>query len=97
MRSELLALKRLQENPDFEVLRGFWIPLIAKIEEQRDRAAAKMSEDRWSYYAGQEKGAKLIAGALLLAIEDLETKGKDEEPSENFYEDLLNEARGVKK
>lgn len=97
MRAELLALQRLEQNPDYQVLRGIWIPLIAKIEEARDRAAAKASEGRWAYFAGQEKGAKLIAGALSLAISELEAKGKDEEPGETFYDDLLNDIKGVKK
>lgn len=92
-RAEYLALKRLESNSDYQVLQGKWLYLISEIEKARDKAASKPSEGNWKYFAGQEKGAKIIVNALVLAIKDLEEK--DEELiAESKYENLLREARG---
>lgn len=95
-RSEYLALVRLRENPDYQVLQGKWLFLISEIEKARDAAASRPSEGNWKYYAGQEKGAKRIVMALELAIKDLETQDQDL-VDEGKYDDLLNEIRGGKK
>lgn len=95
-RAEYLALKRLQSNPDYQVLVGKWMYLVSEIEKSRDRAASRSNESAWRYSAGQEIGAKKIVLALELAIKDLETK--DEElADESKYDELLTEIRGEKK
>lgn len=95
-RAEYLALTRLINNADYKVLEAKWMYLISKMETSRDNAAARGQEGAWRYYAGQEKGAKTIMMALMLAIRDLEEQ--DEElASEKKYDSLLDEIRGERK
>lgn len=95
-RSDYLALTRLRENPDYKILTGRWLYLISEIEKSRDKAASRPSEGNWKYFAGQEKGAKLVMLALELAIKDLEEKDA-ELVDESKYNDLLKEIRGEPK
>lgn len=100
MMAELVALKGLVNHPGFPILQALWLEQITKIEEARDKAAGKGSETAWRYWAGQEKGAKIIATSHVRAIEKMESVQMDVEqertvtkPSETI-EKLLAEARG---
>lgn len=89
-RAEYLALTRLKNNPDYQVLVTKWLYLISKIEDQRDKSASKASEGNWKYFAGQEKGAKIMMMALDLAIKDLEAQDANLVEESN-YEKIVDE------
>lgn len=93
LREEYLALKRLENNPDYKILESKWFYVVSEIQKDRDKAASRPSEGNWKYYAGQEKGAQRIVTALMLAIQDLEAKDA-ELIDETKYDSLLNEIRG---
>lgn len=95
-RAEYMALCRLKDNPDYQVLVAKWLYVFSKIQTGRDNAAAKGQESSWRYFSGREKGAQEIMMALDLAIKDLEEKDK-ELVDESQYNDLLSEIRGEKK
>lgn len=95
LRAEYVALKRLENNPDFAVLQGKWLYLVSEIQKSRDNAASRGQESAWRYFAGQEKGAQRIILALAAAIADLEAQDK-ELVDESKYDTLLEEIRGSK-
>lgn len=90
-----MALKRLENSPDYAILQAKWLYVVSEIQKARDSAATRGQESAWRYYAGQEKGAQRIILALGLAIADLEAQDK-ELVDESKYDSLLQEIRGEK-
>lgn len=92
MKSEYAALAGLETNTGFRVLEALWIHQIAKIEEARDKAAAKGNETAWRYWAGQEKGFKLAMTARQRAMVEME-KEKENIDQESAIDRLFEEVR----
>ena len=86
-------LASLLEDPRYKALQEEWLKEVSKIEENRDRAAARGAESAWRYYAGQEKGFKKAMLTLEAALALMEGHEDDGKPSE-MIEKLLSSARG---
>jgi len=86
-------LASLVENPAYRALQEEWVKKVSKIEENRDRAAARGSESAWRYYAGIEKGFKQAMLTLESELAFLEKDGREDQPPIEI-EQLLSEARG---
>lgn len=96
MKAEYVALRQMEQSSGWKVLNDLWIYQISKIEEGRDKAAAKGSETAWRYWAGQEKGFKLAMTALARAIVEMESKDGDEEDTtdaQKRIDELLDQVR----
>jgi len=94
-RADYLALMRLKNNPDFQVLQGRWVYKLSQIQTARDNAAARGQEGAWRYYAGQEKGAQIILLSLDMAIKELESDNEEVEAS-GKYKEIVDELLGEK-
>lgn len=92
MNDEYAALRGLENIKGYQILQQLWIHQIAKIEESRDKAAAKGSETAWRYWAGQEKGFKLAMTAVARALAEME-KEKENIDQESKLDALLDEIR----
>lgn len=77
MNEDYLHLRTLKEAKGYKLLEAIWMHQISKIEESRDKAAQKGSETAWRYWAGLEKGTKLMATALDRALLDMEKEDQD--------------------
>lgn len=89
-RAEYMALKRLENNPDYQILQAKWAYVVSEIQKSRDNAAARGQESAWRYFAGQEKGAQRIVLSLALAMADLESKDA-ELADESSYSKIVDE------
>lgn len=96
MKAEYIALKTIEGSSGWKVLNDLWLYQISKIEEGRDKAAARGSETAWRYWAGQEKGFKLAMTALARALLEMESKDEDmqvDEEAQKRIDKLLSEVR----
>ena len=92
MRSDYIALKSLEAHHGYAVLQALWMHELTKIEEARDSAAKRGSETAWRYFAGQEKGAKLMMTQMQRSLAHMESEGEDSPESGNL-EALMQELR----
>ena len=95
MKRDANLLAALQTHAGYKILEQLWLQDITEIEEKRDTAAKRGQESAWRYWAGMEKGAKLImmkAQATLLAW-DLES---DEEDDQERLMKLAKDLKGEK-
>lgn len=92
MNDEYLQLKTLQGSRGYKLLEAIWLLQITKIEESRDKAAQKGAESAWRYWAGMEKGTKLIITALERALLDME-KQEEELQGEDRITQMLDEIK----
>lgn len=94
--STYTLLASLIKDPRYKVLQEEWIKAVSKIEENRDRAAARGAESAWRYYAGMEKGFKNAMLTLEVSLAALESDEQEGKPSE-LIEKLLSSAAGETK
>lgn len=83
MNQDYVDLKALEKSVGYQKLQALLVLQVSKIEESRDRAAAKGSETAWRYWAGQEKGFKLAMTALPRALADIEAKEESMDADSN--------------
>lgn len=83
MTSEYAALKRLENNPDFQVLRGLWAHQLGKIVNAMRTAGKRGTESAWRYYAGQQEGFELAVTQLERALAEMERQKENAEEKTN--------------